>query len=67
MKLKHEHGAFIGALAGIILPIILGAHNYVCLPKIFQIVLPPMTFAVGAYLGHRAHVWILERINKQGK
>ena len=65
--MKKRFGAFIGAIAGIVLPIILGANNYSCLPKIFQIVLPPMTFAVGAYLGHRVHVWIAERLNKQNK
>jgi len=26
-----------------------------------------MTFAVGAYLGHRVHVWILERKNKKSE
>lgn len=67
MKFKYEHGAGIGALAGIFLPVLLGAHNYVCLPKIFQIVLPPMTLAVGAYIGHWVHVWIVERLNKQNK
>lgn len=67
MKFKYEHGAGIGALAGIFLPVLLGAHNYVCLPKIFQIVFPPMTLAVGAYIGHLVHVWIVGRLNKQNK
>jgi hypothetical protein len=67
MKFKHRHGAAIGALAGIILPIVFGAHNYACLPKIFQIVLPPMTFAVGAYLGNLVHMWILGRRNKKSE
>ena len=57
MKLKHEFGAAIGAIAGIIIPVLLGAHNYMCLPRIFQIVLPPMTFAVGGYIGHHLHIW----------
>jgi len=67
MDLKRKHGAAIGALAGIFLPVVLGAHNYTCLPKIFQIVFPPMTLAVGAYIGHRIHLWILERINSRIK
>ena len=65
--MKKRFGAFIGAIAGIVLPIILGANNYSCLPKIFQIVLPPMTFAVGAYIGNWVHMWILERLNRQNK
>lgn len=65
--MKKRFGAFIGAIAGVVLPIILGANNYSCLPKVFQIVFPPMTFAVGAYLGHRVHVWILGKLNKENK
>lgn len=67
MTFEHKLGATIGAIAGIILPIIFGANNYACLPKIFQIVYPPMTFVVGAYIGHRIHLGILKRINKQIK
>lgn len=67
MDLRHKHGAAIGAIAGIILPIVFGANNYTCLPKIFQIVFPPMTFVVGAYIGHRIHIWVLRRTNKQIK
>lgn len=67
MTFKNKLGATLGALAGIILPIIFGANNYACLPKIFQIVYPPMTFVVGAYIGHRIHLWILGRINREIK
>jgi hypothetical protein len=64
---KKRYGAFIGAIAGIVLPAVLGANNYACLPKVFQIVFPPMTFAVGSYLGYRVHMWILEKLNKENK
>lgn len=65
--MKKRYGAFIGAIAGIVLPIVLGANNYSCLPKVFQIVFPPMTFAVGAYFGHWVHMRIVERINRGNK
>jgi hypothetical protein len=67
MKFKLDPGQWIGGLAGIVIPHLLGSQGYVCLPRIFHFMLPVATAVLGAYIGHEIYVWIKAEEIKKGQ
>lgn len=66
MKFNNP-GKIIGGLAGIVIPYLLGSHNYGCLPRIFHFILPLATCVLGAYIGHDIYIWIKAKEIKKGQ